>query len=90
MRNRKDDPGSLALAWRGAYIDAVNPSAAALMKYGDLIKTDPDPVAARQKCIDAYKSKYAIAEIAAQVGLIDDIISPEETRLRIAAFLKIL
>ena len=90
IKRRESDAGNIALAWDGTYVDAIDPAAAALMKYADDIRSDPDPAAARQKYIALYKTQNSSAAAAAEKGLIDDIIDPAETRLRIAAFLNIL
>ncbi len=90
IKRRESDAGNIALAWDGTYIDAIDPAAAALMKYADDIRSDPDPAVARQKYIALYKTQNSSAAGAAENGLIDDIIDPAETRLRIAAFLNIL
>ncbi|MBO4327631.1 MAG: hypothetical protein J5950_10205 [Clostridia bacterium] len=87
---RRYDAGNLAIAWKGSYIDAINPCAAALMKFGEDIRNDPDPAAARKKYIELYKNEFSRAELAAEKGLIDDVIDPSETRLRIASYLSIL
>ena len=90
IKRRELDACNISLAWEGTYIDAIDPAAAALMRYEDDIRSDPDPAAARQKYIAIYKTQNSSALAAAGKGLIDDIIEPAETRLRIAAFLNIL
>ena len=85
-----DNAGSIAYAWRGASVDAIDPAAAALMKYKDQIKADPDPVSAREKYIDLYKRQYSTAEAAGYESLLDDVIEPAETRNRIIDYLRII
>ncbi len=85
-----DNAGSIAYAWRGASVDAIDPAAAALMKYKDQIKADPDPVSAREKYIDLYKRQYSTAEAAGYESLLDDVIDPAETRSRIIDYLRII
>ncbi len=90
IRSVKDNAGSISFAWKNSYIDAVNPAAAALMKYSDEIRNSSDPAAARIEFIEQYKVAYSRADRAAEKGLIDDVIDPGETRNRIASYLKIL
>ena len=85
-----DNAGSIAYAWRGASVDAIDPAAAALMKYKDQIKADPDPAEARTKYIDLYKRQYSTAEAAGYESLLDDVIDPAETRNRIIDYLRII
>ena len=85
-----DNAGSVAYAWRGASVDAIDPAAAAVMKFKDQIKADPDPVTAREKFIDLYKRRYSTAEAAGYESLLDDVIDPDETRSRIIDYLRII
>ncbi len=85
-----EDGDGMCYAWNGTYIDALNPAALAIMKHTEEIKNAEDPVKAREKFIDEYKNANSRSEFAAVRGIVDDIIHPDETRDRIAAFLKIL
>ena len=80
----------MSYAWNDTYIDALNPAALAIMKHGAEISDSEDPVKARERSIDEYKNANSRAEFAAVRGIVDDVIHPDETRDRIAAFLKIL
>jgi propionyl-CoA carboxylase beta chain len=55
----------------------------------ELAKAD-DADALRKKLVDEYNDKFANPYIAAELGYIDDIIEPKETRPKIIAALESL
>ncbi|MBI5504760.1 MAG: methylmalonyl-CoA carboxyltransferase [Deltaproteobacteria bacterium] len=56
---------------------------------GDLKKAD-DPEARRQELVDDYRSRFATPFKAAELGYIDEVIAPSQTRIRISQALAML
>ncbi|TFH23733.1 MAG: methylmalonyl-CoA carboxyltransferase [Myxococcales bacterium] len=56
---------------------------------GELKKAD-DPEARRTELVDDYRSRFATPFRAAELGYIDEVISPSQTRVRIAQSLAML
>jgi propionyl-CoA carboxylase beta chain len=54
------------------------------------IASAKDPEARRKKLIDAYNDKFANPYIAAELGYVDDVIEPRETRPKVIAALESL
>jgi len=81
LGGRAVDP-DLLVAWPAARFDVMGPEAGIELVHGRDIAKAADPVQARddiRKQIEEESSAYA----AAGMGLIDDVIAPEETRERI-------
>ncbi|MCZ6605463.1 MAG: methylmalonyl-CoA carboxyltransferase, partial [Alphaproteobacteria bacterium] len=78
--------GDLNYAWPTAEIAVMGPKGAVEILHRDL----RDDEAAIAKLAEEYRRKFANPFIAAQKGFIDDVISPRETRPRIAAALALL
>ena len=49
-----------------------------------------DPAAERKRRVDEYNDTFASPWIAAQLGYLDDVIEPQETRPRLIAALEML
>jgi acetyl-CoA carboxylase carboxyltransferase component len=49
-----------------------------------------DPEALRRKLADEYQATFASPWIAAQRGVVDDVIEPAETRVYLASALEVL
>jgi propionyl-CoA carboxylase beta chain len=54
------------------------------------IENAPEPDGLRRKLIEEYNDKFANPYIAAELGYIDDVIEPKETRPKIIAALESL
>jgi len=83
-------PGDYVYAWDNASISIIDPSALALTEYADEISASDDPVKTRKEVIEKYRIEYTGAHIAAEKGLVDDIIDPSETEARIISYLEVL
>lgn len=84
----------MTLAWAGASISALSPEAAAVIELGDdfggKLKGAKDPKKAREDVVAKFKDEVLTAENAAAQGYVQDIILPEETRMKLIAALDIL
>jgi propionyl-CoA carboxylase beta chain len=58
--------------------------------YRDEIAKAKDPAAERKRLIAEYNDKFASPWIAAELGYLDDVIEPQDTRPRLIAALEML
>ena len=77
-------------AWPGAVISAVTPKIAVQLKDADELKGADDPYAKRDELEKRYMDDVADGVHAAQLGYVDDVIEPAQTRQMIAAALEML
>jgi methylmalonyl-CoA decarboxylase subunit alpha len=79
--------GDISLAWPQAEIAVMGPEGAANVIFAKDIKKADDPAAMRAQKIEEYTEKFSTPYIAAELGYIDDVIEPAESRIRlISAF----
>jgi len=77
-------------AWSNAEIAVMGPGGAvALLNRRELAAAD-DPDALRTELAATYREEVARPYLAAEAGIIDDVIHPEETRDRMVAALRML
>ncbi len=88
--NSKSIGADLVYAWPNAEIAVMGPQGAANIIFAREIKNSPDPEKVRQQKIEEYREKFANPYVAASQGMVDDVIDPRETRLKIAQALEIL
>lgn len=70
-------------AWPGAEVAVMGPGGAVgLLHRRDLAAAD-DPVALREELAAKYREEVACPYVAADAGIVDDVILPEETRTRL-------
>lgn len=77
-------------AWPGAVISAVTPKIAVQLACADELKGAEDPAAKREELENKYMDDVADGVHAAQLGYVDDVIEPAQTRQMIAAALEML
>ena len=75
--------GDISLAWPTAEIAVMGPSGAANVIFRKEIKQADDPAAMRIEKIKEYTDKFSTPYIAAELGYIDDVIDPAESRIRL-------
>ena len=80
------DPDRL-VAWPTAQFDVMGPAAGVELTYGQQIRESEDPEAMRRNLL-ARAEQEASTYIAAEAGMIDDVILPHETRKVIIDALK--
>src|SRR5699024_2516741 len=88
--NSKSIGADLVYAWPNAEIAVMGPEGAANIIYNKEISESENPEETRNKKIEEYKERFANPYIAAGLGMIDDVIDPRETRLKIHQGLQML
>jgi propionyl-CoA carboxylase beta chain len=90
VMNSKHVRGDLNLAYPTAEIAVMGPEGAVNIVFrGELQKAD-DQVAERARLVDDYRRLFANPFKAAELGYIDEVIAPEDTRPRLVAALAML
>ena len=82
--------GDLNYAYPTAEIAVMGPDGAVNIVYRKELSDAPDPVAAKQEYVDNYRATFANPFKAAELGYIDSIITPSETRPIIISALNVL
>jgi propionyl-CoA carboxylase beta chain len=80
----------LNLAYPGAEIAVMGPDGAVNIIFSDQIRKSKNPDQERTKLVDEYRHKFANPWKVAELGYIDDIIMPEDTRPRLIQALEML
>jgi acetyl-CoA carboxylase carboxyltransferase component len=88
--NSKDLGADLALAWPDAEIGIMAPKQAVGVVHRRALADAVDPEAERDRLAADYADEHLSAGVAAQQGFIDEIVSPVDTRARLAAALSTL
>ena len=78
------------ISWPDAVISPLSPETAAIFLCNDKLKGSENPTEDRKKLIEEYKNTEASPLKAAADGLIEDVISPEETRSSLISALDML
>lgn len=86
----KDLGADVAFAWPGAEIAVMGAEGAVNVLYAKQIKASESPDEDRQKYLDDYREKFYNPYAAAKMGLITDVINPEDSRAKIAMALRTL
>ena len=82
--------GDMNFAWPSAEIAVMGPDGAVNIIYRQELAKAADPVAERAKLTEHYRDTFANPFKAAELGYVDEVIAPEDTRVRIARSLEIL
>ena len=77
-------------AWPSAEIAVMGPDGAVNIVFRKEIKEAEDGEATRKKLTQEYRDKFASPYIAAEVGYIDEVIEPRETRAKLITALEML
>lgn len=88
--NSKAIGADMVYAWPNAEIAVMGASGAANIIHAGEIAKSPDPEALRAQKIEEYKEKFANPYVAASHGLVDDVIDPRETRIKLMQSLEML
>ncbi|MDH7485291.1 MAG: acyl-CoA carboxylase subunit beta [Anaerolineae bacterium] len=80
----------LAFAWPTAEIAVMGPDGAVNILYRRELQEAEDPAALRAQFVAEYKARFHNPYAAADMGQIDEVIEPRETRPRLIAALDIL
>ena len=80
----------LAFAWPTAQIAVMGAEPAVRVLYRDQVRDAADPAARERELIADYRERFFNPYRAADVGQIDEVIEPRETRPRLARALEVL
>ncbi|EPH02834.1 hypothetical protein HMPREF1531_02146 [Propionibacterium sp. oral taxon 192 str. F0372] len=80
----------IAFAWPSAQIAVMGPDGAAKLLHGKAIKASNDPQAAEAEFVAEYRERFFNPYRAADLGQIDEVIEPRETRPRLIRALEVL
>jgi propionyl-CoA carboxylase beta chain len=80
----------LNYAYPAAEIAVMGPEAAVNIVFRDELKAAADPAAARARYIAEYREKFATPFKAAELGYVDEIIRPRETRPKLIRAMQLL
>jgi propionyl-CoA carboxylase beta chain len=90
VMNSKHIRGDINLAWPGAEIAVMGADGAVNIIARKNIEASADPEEERQRRIEDYREKFSNPYRAAELGYIDDVIDPAETRMLMIQSLKML
>ncbi len=82
--------GDVNYAWPSAEIAVMGPDGAVNIVYRSELAKATDPVATRAEYIEKYRDTFANPFKAAELGYIDAVIEPQDTRPRLIAALRML
>jgi propionyl-CoA carboxylase beta chain len=82
--------GDINYAYPGAEIAVMGPDGAVNIIFNDQIKKSKKPDEKRTKLVDEYRRTFANPWKVAELGYIDDVILPEDTRPRLIQALEML
>ena len=77
-------------AWSGSEIAVMGPGGAVALLHRRALKDAEDPDALRDELAAEYRENVARPYLAAEAGILDDVIVPEETRDRMVQALGVL
>jgi propionyl-CoA carboxylase beta chain len=78
------------LAWPTAEIAVTSPEVAVSVVYRKEITAAADPVAERARLVGDYRERFANPYRAAELGYVDEVLKPEDTRPRLIRALEML
>jgi acetyl-CoA carboxylase carboxyltransferase component len=78
------------MAWPSAVISPLAPETAAVFLWNTRLAGSENPVEDRKKLIEEYKMTEASPFAAAANGYIEDVVNPEDTRMRVISNLQML
>jgi len=90
VMNSKHIRGDLNYAYPTAEIAVMGPDGAVNIVFRNEIKEAADKAATKEKLVAEYRAKFASPYKAAELGYIDEVILPEDTRPKLIAGLKLL
>ncbi len=82
--------GDINFAWPTAEIAVMGPDGAVNIVYRQELKNAADPALAKAEYAEKYRDTFANPFKAAELGYVDEVILPEDTRPRLCASLRML
>ena len=87
---KKHIRGDYNVAWPTAEIAVMGPEGAVNIVFRKELESVSDPDARRKELVDEYNRTFAHPFVAAELGYLDDVIEPSETRPKLIAALEFL
>jgi acetyl-CoA carboxylase carboxyltransferase component len=81
VMNSKSIGADLAYAWPSAELAVMGPQGAVEILYRRELQAADDPVARRDDLVEEYTERFANPYVAAERGIVDDVIDPAQTRV---------
>jgi propionyl-CoA carboxylase beta chain len=78
------------LAWPTAEIAVTSPEVAVSVIFRKEISAAADPAAERARLVGDYRERFANPYRAAELGYVDEVLKPEDTRPRLIRALEML
>ncbi|MCA1030649.1 methylmalonyl-CoA carboxyltransferase [Bacillus timonensis] len=88
--NSKSIGADLVYAWPNAEIAVMGPQGAANIIFAREINESDNPEETRAQKIEEYREKFANPYVAASQGMVDDVIDPRDTRIKLIQALEML
>lgn len=88
--NSKSIGADLVFAWPNAEIAVMGPQGAANIIFAREINESDNPEQTRAQKIEEYREKFANPYVAASQGMVDDVIDPRDTRIKLIQSLEML
>ncbi|WP_088043612.1 acyl-CoA carboxylase subunit beta [Bacillus sp. EAC] len=88
--NSKSIGADLVFAWPNAEIAVMGAAGAVNILYGKEISQSKNPDKLRAEWMNQYKEKFSNPYVAAKYGLVDDVIDPRLTRIKLIQSLEVL
>lgn len=88
--NSKSIGADLVYAWPNAEIAVMGPEGAANIIFVREIAESDNPAKVREEKINTYRERFANPYVAAGLGMVDDVIDPRETRIKLIQALEML
>lgn len=88
--NSKSIGADLVFAWPNAEIAVMGAQGAANIIFASEIAKSDNPEETRAQRIEEYREKFANPYVAASMGMVDDVIDPRDTRIKIIQALDML
>ena len=90
VMNSKSIGADLAYAWPSAELAVMGASGAVEIVHRRELQAADDPVARRAELIEEYQERYINPYLAAERGIVDDVIDPAETRRKLVQSIAVL
>ena len=90
VMDSKSIGSDLSYAWPTAELAVMGPQGAVEIVYRRELQQAADPIARRAELIEDYTEKFANPYGAAERGYVDDVIDPQETRVKLIAGFELL
>jgi propionyl-CoA carboxylase beta chain len=90
VMNSKHIRADVSLAFPTAEIAVMGPDAAVNVIHRATLEAASDPDRVRAELVADYRARFANPYLAAELGFVDEVIRPRETRRRLGAWLDVL